>query len=107
MVAEYVINRRASAYLPARYVKKYIDSGQMHLVPDAPRFPYPIWAVWREDLDPDLRRLAETELTTTATSADNESNAVIDQLRDINEGDAVDILGDVVGSRAPIIHNHK
>ena len=95
MVAEYVINRRASAYLPARYVKKYIDSGQMHLVPDAPRFPYPVWAVWREDLDPDLRRLAEAELTATVVVADDDSSAVIDQLRDITDGDTVDILGEV------------
>lgn len=94
MVAEYVINRRASAYLPARYVKKYIDSGQMHLVPDAPRFPYPVWAVWRDDLDPDLRAQAEAELIATATVADDESHAVMDQLRDLTDGDFIDILGE-------------
>ncbi len=94
MVAEYVINRRASAYLPARYVKKYIDSGQMHLVPDAPRSPYPVWAVWREDLDSDLRARAEAELLATAAVADGESSAVLDQLLKVNEGDPIEILGD-------------
>lgn len=94
MVAEYVINRRASAYLPARYVKKYLDAGQMHLVPDAPRFPYPVWAVWRKDLDPDLRAQAEAALITTATVADGESHAVLDQLRDITDGDVIDVLGE-------------
>ncbi|WP_366510935.1 hypothetical protein [Yoonia sp.] len=44
LVAEYIVNRRAAAYLPARHVKKYLDSGHLHLVPDAPRFPYPVWA---------------------------------------------------------------
>lgn len=94
MVAEYVINREAAAYLPARYVKKYIDSGQLHLVPDAPRFPYPIWAVWREDLDKDLRQRAEAELIATAGAADIENTAVMDQLRDLTGGDGIDVLGE-------------
>ena len=94
MVAEYLINREAAAYLPARYVKKYLDSGQLHLVPEAPRFPYPVWVVWREDLDEDLRQRAEAELIATATAADIESTAVMEQLRDLTVGDDIDVLGE-------------
>jgi len=94
MVAEYVINRRASAYLPARYVKKYLDSGQMHLVPEAPRFPYPVWAVWREDLDADLRVQAEAELLATVAIADSDTHAVMTKLRNITDGDTIDVLGE-------------
>lgn len=97
MVAEYVINRKAAAYLPARYVHKYIISGQLHLVPDAPRFPYPVWTVWRDDLDETLRAQAEAELIATATSADADSNAVLDQLRNITEGQMVEVLGEPHG----------
>jgi DNA-binding transcriptional LysR family regulator len=93
MVAEYVINRQAAAYLPARYVKKYIDSGQLHLVPDAPRFPYPVWAVWRDDLDPDLAQLAKAELATVANAAGADSDAVLNQLRDLNDDKVIDVLG--------------
>ncbi len=93
MVAEYVINREASAYLPARYVKKYIDSGQLHLVPDAPRFPYPVWAVWRQDLDPALARLAKSELMKVADAAEADGNAVIDRLRGISDDQTVEVLG--------------
>ena len=92
MVAEYVINRRASAYLPARYVKRYIDAGQMYLVPDAPRFPYPVWAVWREDLDPDLRQLAEAELSAAAQFAEQENETVMARLREISD-ETIDVLG--------------
>jgi len=93
MVAEYVINRKASAYLPARYVKKYIDSGQLHLVRDAPRFPYPVWAVWREDLDPELAKIAKAELSKVAGVAIGYGDAVLDQLREISDGNTVELLG--------------
>ncbi|WP_342077645.1 LysR substrate-binding domain-containing protein [Yoonia sp. SS1-5] len=93
MAAEYIVNRQAAAYLPARYVKRYLDAGQLHLVPDAPRFPYPVWAVWREDLDPALRNGAALALQTVATAAEADGDAVIEKLRDISEDGEVDILG--------------
>ena len=94
MVAEYVINRKASAYLPARYVKKYIDSGQLHLVPDAPRFPYPVWAVWREDLDLAIAKIAKAELTKVAGVAEADGEAVLHQLRGISEDGTTLKLGE-------------
>ena len=94
MVAEYVVNRKAAAFLPARYVKPYLDAGTLHLVADAPRFPYPVWAVWREDLDPELRKLAEAELIATSNAAEAESDAVLKTLQALNDGDAVEILGE-------------
>jgi len=94
MVAEYVVNRKAAAYLPARYVKKYLDSGQLHLVPDAPRFPYPVWAVWRNDLDPDIRTVAETVLHRVGDAAEADGEAVLERLRDLSDDHLVEILGD-------------
>jgi DNA-binding transcriptional LysR family regulator len=94
MVAEYVINRQAAAYLPARYVKKYLDSGQLHLVPDAPRFPYPIWAVWRTDLNKEIREAAISTLNIVATQAEADGDAVLDQLAHLNGESVVDILGE-------------
>jgi DNA-binding transcriptional LysR family regulator len=85
MVAEYVINRQAAAYLPARYVKKYLDSGQLHLVPDAPAFPYPVWAVWREDLDPAILSAAIDVTAKIGQNAETDGEAVLDQLRAISE----------------------
>lgn len=93
MVAEYVINRKASAYLPARYVKKYLDNGQLFLVADAPRFPYPVWAVWRDDLDPAIAKIAKTTLAKVADEAEADSDEVIKRLHDISDDNIVDILG--------------
>lgn len=85
MVAEYIVNRQAAAYLPARYVKKYLDSGQLHLVPDAPSFPYPVWAVWREDLDPEIREIAKDVLRKVSDAAEQAGDQVVDQLRIITK----------------------
>ena len=93
MVAEFVVNRDGAAYLPARYVKKYLDSGQLHLVPDAPRFPYPVWAVWREDLDPEIRQTADSILHRVAHGAEADGDAVLARLRDISGDHDVDVLG--------------
>ena len=93
MVAEYVINRKAAAYLPARYVKKYLDSGQLNLVANAPRFPYPVWAIWRDDLDPFIATVAKTTLAQVANAADADSQLVLDRLRSISDENTVEVLG--------------
>lgn len=93
MAAEYIVNRKAAAYLPARYVKKYLDSGQLHLVPDAPRFPYPVWAVWRDDLDDDIRMRATQALRRVSVDAEIASDAVLSDLRELSENKVLDLLG--------------
>ena len=93
MAAEYVVSRRAAAYLPARYIKRYLDAGQLHLVPDAPVFPYPVWSIWRDDLEDDIRSVAETSLVAIRSQIDAEQNAVISELAEISEGETVEVLG--------------
>ncbi len=96
LAAEFIVNRQAAGYLPARYVKRYLDAGQLHLVPDAPRFPYPVWAVWREDLDPAIRSVAAQVLAQVAGAAEADGEAVIAQLRDISDDQAVDVMGKTI-----------
>lgn len=93
MVAEYIVNRQAAAYLPARYIKRYLDSGQLHLVADAPCFPYPAWVVWREDLDPVVARIAQETLHRVAAAAEADTDKVMDQLAGISVTPPLDILG--------------
>lgn len=66
LTGDYLIGRDASAYLPARHVQSYLEAGFLHLVPAAPRFAYPIWAVWREDIDPAVADLARQTLRQAA-----------------------------------------
>ncbi len=93
MAAEYLITRKGAAYLPARYIKRYLDSGQLHLVPDAPPFPYPVWAVWRDDLDNRTYKTANAALERVVALAEADGDAVIEQLQEISD-DEIAILGE-------------
>ena len=102
MAADYIVNRRAAAYLPARYIKRYLDEGRLHLVPDAPMFPYPVWSVWRDDLDEEIRTVAEQTLVTVQSQMDELQNAVLADLNDISSGETIEVLG-----HSDEFQNHK
>ncbi|MEM7710090.1 MAG: LysR family transcriptional regulator [Pseudomonadota bacterium] len=93
MGADFIRRRELAAYLPARYVKRYLDAGQLHLVPDAPTFPYPVWAVWREDLEADLKDAAAAALHEVVAGIHAEQDTVIDNLEAIST-DEIETLGD-------------
>ncbi len=84
MTAQFIITRSYAAYLPARYAKRFIDSGALHLVPEAPVFPYPIWSTWREDMDPEVANIAQDALRITANSANAAQEEVRDHLKEID-----------------------
>ena len=90
--AEFIRRRNFAGYLPARYIKRYIDAGQLHLVPDAPRFPYPVWAVWRDDLEPDLKASAHATLLEVSRSIHDEQGSVLESLEAISD-ETVKVLG--------------
>lgn len=93
LTIDYVVHRRAAAYLPARAARKYIDAGQLHLVPDAPRYPYPAWVVWRDDIDPKILAMAKTSLGSVAAAADEAQQRILDRLAEISSDDTVGSLG--------------
>ena len=93
MAAEYIVNRHAAAYLPARYIKRYLDEGRLHLVPEAPTFPYPVWSIWRDDLDDDIRATAEASLVAIRSQIDAEQDAVIADLANISGVKTPEVLG--------------
>lgn len=45
-VADYLVNNKRAAYLPYRVADDYILAGRLHIVRDAPDFPFPAYAVW-------------------------------------------------------------
>lgn len=88
LAAEYVANRRGSAYLPARAVKRRLDAGTLHVVADAPRFPYPAWIVWRDDIDPDIAATARTSLAAFVADAESEQKTLVRSLDAMTGHDA-------------------
>jgi DNA-binding transcriptional LysR family regulator len=80
LTADYIMYRRAKAFLPARAVKRRLDAGNLHIVADAPRFPYPAWAVWRVDLEDEVAQVARDSLAQVTQAAEKEQQTVLDRL---------------------------
>ena len=62
LILRYIASRPLAAYVPARAVRGYVEAGQLFPVEDAPSFAQDIWAVWRNDVDSQLRDLARGRL---------------------------------------------
>ena len=80
MAADYVINRKAAAYLPARFVKRNIDAGELHPVPNAPHFAYPIWCVWWDQTEPIIRAAGQSCLTEITEEIVNDQEKIIESI---------------------------
>lgn len=93
MVTDYVVRRRAAAYLPARHVKEHLENRRLFLVPDAPVFPFPVWAIWRDDMDEDIRAAAQETLTAIAAKISTDHDAILTDLAHLNESETVEFLG--------------
>lgn len=91
--ADYIKNRHAAAYVPARAVQPLLDAGTLHLVPGAPIFPYPVWAVFRDDLPDDLAQIARATLARVADAAEHAQEEVMGALVRLT-GHEVETLGE-------------
>lgn len=87
LAMDYIVNRRAAAFLPARSAKRHLDAGRLHIVADAPRFPYPSWVIWREDIPGDLAALAKRALTEVVEGVEKEQESVVGQLESMEDFD--------------------
>jgi len=83
LAADYIMHRRAKAYLPARVVKRRLDARRLHIVADAPRFSYPAYVVWREDMNIELLDAARRALVQVAQDAEMEQGKFTDDLEEM------------------------
>ena len=91
--AEYIVNRHKAAYMPARGVQRHIEAGKLFPVPDAPRFPYPVWAVWRDDVDQMIAESAKKCLRTVVDQVRAEQDAILSRIAEDSEADEIGQLG--------------
>ncbi len=84
LAARFILDRGLAGYTPARPAKEHLDAGTLHLAPDAPKFHYPVWLVWREDLPPAIAGLARAALGRAAAAFDRDQGAVLDELTEIS-----------------------
>ena len=92
LAVRFVVNRGLAAYVPARAAAPYLKTGRLHLVPDAPIFPYPTWLVWREDMDGDIRDCAKAALSEVVADTLSVQEDVIEELEEASE-EEVEVLG--------------
>lgn len=92
LALDYVLNRKAAAYIPARWAQRHLDAGELHLVPDAPRFPYPVWIVWREDTDPIIRAAAESSLRAIVEGIGEAQSEILEKLAELSEEGIASVL---------------
>ena len=90
LALDFVIRNKRAGYFPARIVREHIDSGALFLVPNAPPFAYPCYAVTRAELDEDLREVVLTELQRLARVWDTLQDEILDDLDDISDAPASD-----------------
>jgi len=58
LALRYILETGGAGYFRRRAVEVHLAAGRLHLVPGAPEFSYPIYAVHQEDADVDLVGLA-------------------------------------------------
>lgn len=95
MTVDYLLTRKYAAYVPARYIEQLLNDGQLFLVPDAPRFPYPMFHVWRDDVEDETIAVARNALNRVAHEMEIQQDRVIDQLADISDDEEVLVLGEM------------
>lgn len=94
MTIDFLLNRNYAAYVPARSVEEHVAKNRLVLVPDAPKFPYPVFHVWREDLDDEVVAVARNTIHRIAQGVEVRQEMVLEQLIEISVDDEVAVLGE-------------
>jgi DNA-binding transcriptional LysR family regulator len=68
LALSYVLAVGGSGYFRRHAVQPYLDSGKLHLLPDAPRFSYPVYAVHSANADAVILEPALDALRTVAAA---------------------------------------
>ncbi len=70
----YVLENGRTAYFPRRVVRSHLNEGRLHLVDQAPVFPFPAYVVYDLGLEPDLLEIAMAELRRIAADVEESSS---------------------------------
>jgi DNA-binding transcriptional LysR family regulator len=62
LALSYVLSEGGSGYFRFRAAQPYLESGELHLVPDAPRFSFPVYVVHSANVDADALKAAMSVL---------------------------------------------
>lgn len=77
--ARYVVEHNRAAYFPARFIEEEVEEGTLHLVPDAPVFPFPVYAIWNTDSDTQLVERALDALRRIADRVEEDQTEMLEE----------------------------
>lgn len=77
--ARYVIEHNRAAYFPARFIEDEVEDGRLHIISEAPVFPFPVYAVWNSESDPDLVSRAVATLKRVAGRIEDDQIEMLEQ----------------------------
>lgn len=69
--ARYVVEHQRAAYFPARFIEDQIADGTLHIVANAPAFPFPVYVVWNPEKNTELVQRALEMLRHVAQQVNN------------------------------------
>lgn len=78
LAINFIVDQVRAGYFPARLVKPHIDQGLLHIVAEAPVFPFPAYAIWNAERSPQLIESALAALRSVARIVDVEQVGILD-----------------------------
>ncbi len=79
LAARYIVENNRAAYFPARFIEEEVLEGTLHLVPDAPVFPYPVYAIWNTESDTELVERALNALRRIAGRVEAKQTGMLEE----------------------------
>ncbi|WP_417667967.1 LysR family transcriptional regulator [Roseibium sp.] len=78
MALDYVVEHRRAAYFPARVIEWELANRNLHIIADAPVFPFPAYCVYQLDKESESMRSAISLLKRVAEKLDEEQEVILD-----------------------------
>lgn len=77
--SRYIMEVGGAGYFPSRTIEEFVEDGRLHIIPDAPAFPFPAYVVINSDKDENLIAAAITELKKTAARIDDHQTEFLEE----------------------------
>ena len=79
LALNFVLERERAAYFPARVVRPFIDDGKLHVVSQAPVFPFSAFVVWQASDATSLSERVLESLKHCVEQIEREQNVVLEE----------------------------
>jgi len=79
LALNFIIDQNRAGYFPTRLVREHINAGALHIVADAPVFPFPAYVIWNGEKNQPLMERCLRSLHKVCEQVDNEQEVVMEE----------------------------